>query len=405
MRGGDPHVKIAYLISRYPAMSHTFILAEVRALRARGVDIDTFSVRRAGPGDILGAEAGAEAARTRWLLPASPAGYAKALAWAAGTRPGRLLKTLWTAAGHRGLGLRDRVMWLIYAVEAVQLAHWLHLGGHTRLHVHFGNPGSNTAWLAARLAGLPFSMTLHGIDMDEPERFRLPAKIADAAFTACISQFGRAKMMHATPPALWGKIHLVRCGVPDAGAETPPPGDEARLLCVARLSAEKGHFVLFDALAQLRGSGRAFTCTLVGDGPLRALLEERAAALGLGGCVRFAGAQPPDAVARHYGECDAVVLASFGEGIPLVIMEAMTHARPVIATWVGGIPELVTPGETGWLVPPGSAAALRDALAAWMDDPAGARAMGARGRGVVLRRHDGGVAAERLEALFRAAAR
>ena len=204
-RKGTPPLKIAYLISRYPAMSHTFIQAEVLALRARGVEIETFSVRRAGAGDILGPEAEAEAARTRWLLPPTVAGYARALLWAVARRPSRLLGMLWTAAGPRGLGLRDRLMWVIYAVEAVQLAHWLDRGGHTHMHVHFGNPGSNTAWLAARLAGLPFSMTLHGIDMDEPARFRLPAKMADAHHR--LHQPTARQDDALTPPESWDAIH------------------------------------------------------------------------------------------------------------------------------------------------------------------------------------------------------
>jgi glycosyltransferase involved in cell wall biosynthesis len=394
-------VKIAYLISLYPAVSHTFILAEVMALRARGLEVETFSVRRARPRDILGADAEAEAGRTRWLLPASLPGYARALLWALGSRPARLARTLATAVARRGLGLRNRVMWLIYLVEAVQLAHWLHRGGHQHLHVHFGNPASNTAWLAARLAGLPFSMTLHGIDLDEPERFRLPQKIAEARFTACISQFGRAKMLYATPPAVWNKVHLVRCGLAGAPPESSPPGDTGRLVCVARLSPEKGHLILLDALAALHRAGRSFHCTLVGDGPMRQELESRAAALGLDGRVSFAGAQPPAKVAGYYAEADAVVLASFGEGIPLVLMEAMSHGRPVIATWVGGIPELVVPGKTGWLVPPGSVDALREALEDWLSDPERARALGREGRAAVQRKHRIEVAAERLEALFR----
>lgn len=394
-------MKIAYLISLYPAMSHTFILREVAALRARGVSIDTFSVRKAQPKDILGPEAEAEAARTRHLLPANAASYARAMLWALTTRPGRLLALKWDAVMHRGLGLRDRLMWLIYWVEAVQLAHWVAQGGYAHLHCHFGNPGSNTAWLAARLAGVPFSMTLHGIDMDEPERFRLPEKMADATFTACISQFGKAKMMYVTPPALWAKLRLVHCGLQALPDPMPaPPGDTGKLVCVARLSVEKGHLILFEALAALRDEGLAFTCTLVGDGPMRAELEARVAALGLTDRVRFAGAQPPAQVAGFYAEADAAVLASFGEGIPLVLMEAMAHGRPVVSTRVGGIPELVEPGVSGLLVAPGSVREMTGALRTLLQDPAAARAMGERGREAVMKRFSIDVAAERLEQLF-----
>lgn len=395
-------MKIAYLISLYPAMSHTFILREVFALRARGVVLDTFSVRQAQPKDILGPEAEAEAQRTRHLLPAVPGSYLRALLWALTTRPTRLCSILWDGVAHKGLGLRDRVMWLIYGVEAVQLAHWIVQGGYTHLHCHFGNPGSNTAWLAARLAGVPFSMTLHGIDMDEPERFRLPEKIADATFTACISQFGKAKMMYVTPPSEWARIRVVRCGLQGLPEPTPaPPGDSGKLVCVARLSVEKGHLILFEALAALRDEGVNFSCTLVGDGPMRAELEARVAALDLSDRIIFAGAQPPAQVAGFYAAADAAVLASFGEGIPLVLMEAMAHGRPVVSTRVGGIPELVEPGVTGLLVAPGSVREMTTALRTILRDPASARAMGERGREAVLQRFSIDVAAERLEQLFR----
>ena len=229
-------MKIAYLVSRYPAVSHTFILNEIKALRARGVEIDTFSVRRATREDILGTEAAGEADRTRNLLPPSVAAYAGALAWAVCTRPIRTFRAFVAAAGPFNVSPWQRLMWCFYYAEALLLARWLTNAGNTHLHVHFGNNGSNTAYLASIVSGIPFSMTLHGIDLEPYEQFRLPRKIAKAAFTVCISKFGKASMMLRTAPELWNTIRVVHCGLDAADAPTPPPVTaQRRLLCVARL--------------------------------------------------------------------------------------------------------------------------------------------------------------------------
>lgn len=394
-------MKIAYLASRYPAVSHTFILQEILALRARGLEIETFSVRTATRSDIIDALNSEEARRTRNLLPANPALYAAALLWALATRPLRTLRAFGNAVGTFDVSPIQRLMWFFYFLEAVVLARWLSAGNFAHLHCHFGNNGSNTAWLAAMMAGIPFSMTLHGIDIDEPQKFRLPRKIADAAFTVCISKFGKARMMHLCPPKHWHKIRIVRCGVRPLDPPCAEPVTGAgRLLCVARLSEEKGHLILFDALKALHGKGIPFHCTLVGDGPLRNTLEARAAELGLAQQITFKGALAPPDVAQCYRESDLVLLASFGEGIPLVLMEAMSHGRPVVATRVGGIPELVENGANGLLVSPGSAREFTDALGYLLKDPARASEMGRAALETVRTRFDLDTSAERLRALF-----
>ena len=395
-------MKIAYLVSKYPAVSHTFILQEVQALRARGHEIDTFSVRQAKPEDIIDATSTAEAANTRHLLPANLAMYGIAFLWAFGTRPLRSITTFWTAVAAIDISFWQRLRWSYYYFEAVLLAYWLVRGDYEHLHCHFGNNGSNTAWLAARISGVPLSLTLHGIDIDEPEKFRLAQKIAEARFTVCISKFGKARMMHLCPPKHWGKIRVVRCGLPTPNLDgVPPITAQGRLLCVARLSREKGHLILFEALEQLRDEGFDFTCTLVGDGPMRAALEARAAELGLAKQILFRGALPSSAVAKCYQEADAVVLASFGEGIPLVLMEAMSAGRPVVATRVGGIPELVEHGESGYLCAAGNANDLAGAIALLLRHPERAQALGETAVKTISERFNLDASADKLCALFR----
>lgn len=394
-------MKIAYLASKYPAVSHTFILQEILALRARGVEIDTFSVRTSAASEIIDAINAEEARRTRNLLPANPIQYAASLAWAVFTRPVRTLRAFGNAVATFDVSPIQRVMWFFYFLEAVVLARLLVAGGHQHLHCHFGNNGSNTAWLAAMMAGLPFSMTLHGIDIDQPEKFRLPRKIGDAAFTVCISKFGKARMMHLCPPKHWHKLRVVRCGVRRLDPPCAEPVTSAgRLLCVARLSEEKGHLVLFDALKALQAEGIPFHCTLVGDGPMRAALEGRAKDIGLAQHVTFKGALAPPEVAKCYAQCDAVLLASFGEGIPMVLMEAMSHGRPVVSTRVGGIPELVEHGTNGLVVSPGSVRELTNALIYLLKDPARAAEMGRAALDTVRTRFNLDMSADKLRELF-----
>ncbi|MFM1920495.1 MAG: hypothetical protein RLZZ303_2129 [Candidatus Hydrogenedentota bacterium] len=395
-------MRVAYLASLYPAQSHTFIQREIAGLRQLGFHIDTYSIRRATGVDVQGAEGQADLAATRWLLPPPPADLLAAFCWAVVTRPVLALRVLFEAIGRGGLGLRGYLLWCAYFVEALVLAYWLTRDKADHLHCHFGNAGSNTAYLASKLSGVPLSITFHGIDLDEPEKFRHAEKLAHARFAVCISKFGRSRLMFATPPGLWNRIHIVHCGL-DAPGETsitPSPG-EGHILCVARLSVEKGHPILLDALDLLRARGIPFLCTLVGDGPLRDELKARVKAMGLDELVKFAGAQPPAMVAEFNLQCDVLVLASFGEGIPVVLMEAMAHARPVVATYVGGIPELVHDGVNGRLVPAGSATDLADAIAEILMEPERARNMGQAGRAEVLQhfRLDG--AAERMAALFK----
>ncbi|MEW6251303.1 MAG: glycosyltransferase family 4 protein, partial [Planctomycetota bacterium] len=250
------------------------------------------------------------------------------------------------------------------------LAWWLVQEGFEHLHCHFGNSGASTGMLAAELAGMPFSFTCHGSELRAPERHFLAEKIARAAFVACVSWYGRAQLMLLCPPEHWPKLHVVRCGLPPLDAPTRRrAGVRPRVLCVGRLSAEKGHQVLFQALSALRARGVDLDCTLVGDGPQRAALMAESTALGLSDRVRFAGGLELDQVLEHYGQADVLVLSSLSEGVPVVLMEAMALGCPVVATSVGGVPELVRNRETGLLVPPGNPRELADALQWVLDHP------------------------------------
>lgn len=395
---------IAYLTGEYPRATDTFIQREVATLRALGLTVETCSIRRTGAEHLVGPEQRAEAAQTFHVLEAA-ANPARSLAAhaAALSRPGRYLRALALAWRTAPRGLRGRLYNLIYFAEAAVLARHLRARGITHLHNHIAKASCTVAMLTSLLSGIPYSFTLHGPDIFfAPEHWRLDEKIARAKFVVCISQFCRAQAMLFSRPADWEKLHVVHCGIHPAryGPGAGRTGDH--LLFVGRLAAVKGVAVLLDALAAARKHRPDLHLTLIGDGPERPALEQRVHDMGLADAVTFAGYKAQDEVATTLQSVDALVLPSFAEGVPVVLMEGMAAGLPVVATQVGGVGELVTHSETGLLVPPGDSAVLAAALLHLMEDGEARRRMGREGRKKVVTEFDVGQEAARLAALFRA---
>lgn len=359
---------VGYLVSEYPAPSHTFIRREIEALRGAGVPIVTYSVRP--PAHVLSNPRERRAAEETFVvLGAGAMRIAGANLTALARHPGRYLSTLGLALRHRVPGLRSLLWALFHLAEAVMLAQRMRADGIARLHNHFGNAGATVGLLAAHFNGVPWSLTLHGIsEFDYPAGNLLAEKLARADFAACVSYFGMAQAMRLTRPALWHKLRVVRCGLdpadlPTAGRERGGSGDRPRVICVGRLSPEKGHIGLFQAMQALAARGVPLHLTLVGDGPMRAELEQAAAEMGLAEGIEFLGARDEPATLEAIAQADMLVLPSFMEGLPIVLMEAMALHVPVIASRVAGIPELVIDGETGLLFDPANWHGLADALA------------------------------------------
>ena len=167
-----------------------------------------------------------------------------------------------------------------------------------------------------------------------------------------------------------------------AAAPEPVPG---RILCVGRLAPPKRPDTILDALALVRRELPEAELHVVGDGPLRAQVEARTAALGLGDAVRLLGTSTDVPGLLRGAAC--LALASDYEGLPLAVLEAMAAGVPVVASAVGGVPELVADGRTGLLVQPGSADGLAAALGELLRDPARARALGDAGRELARERY------------------
>ena len=375
---------ILYLTGEYPRATDTFIQREVAALRSHGFEIATASIRRTGPEHIVGPEQKSEQAQTFHVLERLKSGFGLTAHLRALRNPGRYLRTLALAWRTAPKGVRGRLYNLIYFAEAVALARHAQEIGAAHIHNHIAKASCTVAMLTSELSEIPYSFTLHGPDIFfEPYHWRLDEKIARAEFVACISDFARSQAMFFSDVAHWPKLHIVHCGVDPDRYQAGPAGGK-RLLFVGRLAAVKGIHILLEALASARQIDQYITLSLIGDGPDRPALEAQARQMGLGDAVTFLGYQSQSYVAEALGRHDALVLPSFAEGVPVVLMEAMAAARPVVATRVGGVAELVEDGVSGRLVAPGNP----EVLCAAIHEVLGTPEMGAAGRAKVVAEFD-----------------
>lgn len=370
-----PSTQTAYLLSRYPALSHTFFLQEVTGLRRNGVHIETASINdpdRAA--SALTVDEQVAAADTFYLKSQPKARILITFLRTALTRPAVLVRGLRAAlqleAGH----LPHTLYALFYLVEAVLLGDWMRRRKLKHLHIHFSGPVASVGMMTAVAWQLPYSMTVHGPDefFDQNE-LALPQKIGGASFVICISDFCRSQLMRLLPPAGWEKLQVVRLGVSPELAARPlkhaPPGS-LQILCTGRLVSAKGQAILLLAMTALLRQGHALQLTLIGDGPDRAVLESLTDREGLRAHVTFAGGMNHDRVLEALRSSDLFVLPSFAEGVPVALMEAMAIGVPCISTFVAGIPELIRHEQDGLLVPAGSVEELTAAIERLMNSPA-----------------------------------
>jgi glycosyltransferase involved in cell wall biosynthesis len=386
-----PSPRIAYVVSQYPASSHTFISREIEAVRAAGLHIETFSIRRPSDAELRADRDRLAYASTSYVLPARPGKVLAAHVGALMRGPARYASALALALRHRAPGVRALIWAGFHFVEAVMLAHELRKRRIDRVHNHFANAGATVGMLAARIIGVPWSLTLHGIsETDYPAGLTLSDKVAFADFVACVSWFGRAQAMRITAPRFWPKMRIVRCGL-DLPALDPlrtPGRTAADIVCVGRLSPEKGHLGLLDACAALSHDGLDVDLVLVGDGPDRASIEERIAQLGLQARVRLVGRLDEAGTLARIASSKLLVLPSFMEGLPIVLMEAMALGVPVVASRVAGVPELIEDGLEGLLFRPGDWDDLAAKMRSLLNGEVARDAMVARARAKVEREFD-----------------
>lgn len=393
-RAAPPQLEVAYITSRFPKVSETFVLNEILAVERLGVDVELFPLLRERA-DTLHPGAARLVEEAHYLpflsfailgsqlhhLRRRPRAYLGALRDV-------LRGTLGSLNFFVGsLGIFPKVAHAARLMEADGVAH---------VHCHFANHPATAGFVVHRLTGIPFSFTAHGSDI-HVDRHLLREKVREAEFVVAISRFNRDVILAETGDEYAGTVTVIHCGVDTERfrpKERDAPLGRFAIVCVGTLHEVKGQAYLVEACRILSERGVEFSCSLIGDGPDRAKLERLISEAGLGNRVEITGALAQDRVAARLRDADVLVAPSVPtsdgkrEGIPVVLMEALSSGIPAVASDLSGIPELVEDGVTGLLVTPRDAEGIAGALARLAADRDLARRLGLAGRDAVVRDFD-----------------
>lgn len=406
-RSAGPDMRVAYVMSRFPRLTETFIVSEILAMQELGVDVQLYPLLRENAA-VVQPDARALVDRARFqpflswailrsnvgMLVRRPMTYLGTLA--------AVLRMTWRSLNFLvgGLGIWPK---MVHNAAAMQRA------GITHVHCHFATHPALAGYMIHRLAGIPYSFTAHGSDL-HVDRRGLAAKVAEAAFVVAISEYNRNLILEETRGRWADKVVVIHCGVrTDRFRPRDEParaGGPLTVVCVGTLHEVKGQTHLVDACRILRDRGIAVRCMLIGEGEDRPRLERQIEEAGLGDVVTLMGAATQTEVAETLAAADVLVTPSVPtasgkrEGIPVVLMEAMSSGIPVVASDLSGIPELVVDGESGMLTPPGDAAAIAAALERLAADPGLRQQFAERGRERVLRAFDAHTNARALAELI-----
>jgi colanic acid/amylovoran biosynthesis glycosyltransferase len=405
---GSVVAPVTYLLTNYPSISHTFIAEEIDALRDQGVHVRPVAINVVREIDRVGAEV-QERERDTVYLKSTPKLRAVYITFALVLRHPRLL-VIPLKLGRSDVRTMGR--WYLQLVEAIILERYMRSIGSRHVHAHFGFATATIAMFAARVSqvvsprrSLTWSMTIHGWhEFTAEQDARLALKLGSAEFTAAVSDFTRSQLFRIAKPEHWSRVHVVRCGIDLTRFSRRPavPTGRPRVIVIARLSPEKGHLVLLEAVAALRSRG--LTCDLEVVGPdyndYLQVLRARSVELEIEDCVHFAGGLPSFEVAARLVGASVFCLPTFAEGLPIVLMEAMARGVPVVSTYIAGIPELAVDGRTARVVPAGRADLLADALADLLTDQAMVVRLTEKARQTVVERHNVHSNVRKLAELF-----
>lgn len=348
--------KIAYLNSHYSAISHTFIHREVKELLRQGFELSIFSVRPSKEG---------------FVILRSPLRVIIDFLLFFISSPFQSLRGLFVAITLSSGGLKSLLWSFAYWVEAVCFLRELRNQDIFHAHIHMANNAATIALIVKSMdSNFTYSLSIHGpAEFNQVREGRLKQKVEGALFVRCISHYCRSQIMAFVDESHWQKLHLVHCGI-----ELQPlsvkiySGSEPSFLFVGRMVPEKGPLLLLETLREISATGTLFKLVMIGDGPIFDKVQNFVRTHFKDGRVQILGAQDPTKVAIAMDECDALVLPSFQEGVPVVLMEAMAKGKIVLSTQIAGIPELIENNKEGLLVAPGSEEALKGALFRVMRD-------------------------------------
>jgi glycosyltransferase involved in cell wall biosynthesis len=398
-----PILSIAYLTTTYPAVSHTFIRRELLEIERRGHKVTRLALRKSkislvDPSDLE------EERKTFYFMSQPLFVHIAAVLGTLIMHPISFFRALALTVKTGRLSDRSWFRHIAYFIEACTFFHILRKNSVQHIHVHFGTNAAAVARLISRISVQTYSFTVHGpAEFDAAIGFDLSGKIQDSLFVVAISYFCSAQLRRWTSPKDWDKIKIIRCTVGNDFFNSDQPIDEANktFVCVGRLAPQKGQLILIDAFASLLDTGIKANLILVGDGDLRNEIEKRILKYNIKERVKITGFVSESEVRRYISLSRALVLPSFAEGLPMVIMESFALGRPVVSTYIAAIPELVFPGKTGWLVPAANVDELRKTMETVLDThPDQLHEMAMKGREVTLNNHYTQTEVNRLEKLF-----
>ena len=403
------HSRIAYIVSRFPKISETFILDEILDLQRRGLEVEVFSllkekeskVHRDAASLLPGVQYAAFRSRGLWLAQ---------LHWLS-HQPSLYFRSWWKALRGNLCSLTFLLRALFVVPAAAYFALLLKQRRISHVHAHWATHPALAAYIVHQLTGITYSITAHAHDIYVNQAM-LKEKLSDADFVVTISKYN-ADFLNRYAPDISSKVHVIHCGIdPEVfWPLTPPETRQPRpftMLCVASLNEYKGHTYLLDACANLKQHGIPFQCLVAGEGSERRHLEAKIESLNLQGYVQLLGWQRREEVHKLMQLADVLVLPSIvasngkQEGIPVALMEGMAMEIPVVATSISGISELVDHGKNGLLVPQKNAGALAAALYLIYTEPEGAKEMAKSGRAKVLSEFNLHLNAGRLYRMFTA---
>lgn len=397
-------MRIAYLVSQYPAINHTYILSEILGLRDQGIEVNTISISPPDrPLSELSDIERAEAKQTFYVKRCGWTRTAGALLRTFFAFPATFFRTFFFALQLSRLCPIEIARWLLFFVQAVLVGDYMRRSGLKHVHVHYS---SSVGLLVARIFPLTVSHTIHGSgEFENAALFHMSEKVQHARFICAISRYGKSQIMRLSRPEHWDRIHVCPLGV-DPERFAPKQGGHKRgepveLLTVGQLAPAKGMHILIAAVALLRTRGRNIRLRVIGDGPLRQSLARYAKTTGVGREVIFDGFCNNAALYRFYAQADIFVMASFAEGVPVVLMEAMAMELPCVSSRITGIPELIEDGKTGLLVSPADEAALAEAVERLIEDESLRRELGRAARERIVQDYHIARNTARLAEIFR----
>jgi colanic acid/amylovoran biosynthesis glycosyltransferase len=386
--------KVAYIMSRFPKITETFILFEMLEMEKQDIQVELYPLihERA---QVMHPEAKPFVERAHFE-PFFSFQVLVSLAEFLFIKPKRILSTLWTVVRANWGSIRFLSRALIIFPKAVYFARMMESEDIAHIHAHFASHPALAAYIIHRLVNIPYSFTAHGSDLHR-DRHMLREKVEAAEFVVAISEYNRNLIVSECKGKFHDKVKVIHCGVDTHVFKPLPDGKRANpftIICIGTLHEVKGQSYLVEACRLLRDKGIDFICKFVGDGPDESLLIKQINQAGLSNLAHILGRLTRDNVSQQLREADVLVTPSVPtsdgrrEGIPVVLMEAMSSGLPVIASNISGIPELVDDGLNGILVPPRDARAIFEALESLFYNPALRKNMGRAGREKVVQDFD-----------------